>query len=149
PVARQLVQGHLHELGEHHFSEIARRLSTTVATVKQAWHFIRANLNPYPAHAFAPSDLPDQGLASSGEGSVLVRPDVIIRCAEHSFEAEVVERRRFRFGLNAMYCALYRQCRANASERGVLSDPERQHVREYATRARFFMECVRQRWETL
>jgi RNA polymerase sigma-54 factor len=31
----------------------------------------------------------------------------------------------------------------------ILSEPERQHVRQYAARARFFMECVTQRWDTL
>jgi RNA polymerase sigma-54 factor len=30
-----------------------------------------------------------------------------------------------------------------------LSEQERQHVRQYAARARFFMECVTQRWDTL
>jgi RNA polymerase sigma-54 factor len=30
-----------------------------------------------------------------------------------------------------------------------MSEDERQHVRHYSARARFFIECVRQRWETL
>src|SRR5690348_5627504 len=33
PVARHLIEGHLHELGEHHFAEIARAIGVTVAQV--------------------------------------------------------------------------------------------------------------------
>src|SRR5262249_28218950 len=136
-IARRLLEEYLHPLGEHHFAEIARDLGVTGAAVKQAWRFIRANLNPYPAHAFEAADVPGQGLASGSERGVIVRPDVIIRRTDRGFEAEIVEQRRFHFGLNSLYYALYRQCRANAHEQGDLSEPERQHIREYATRARF------------
>ncbi|MGH2486527.1 MAG: RNA polymerase factor sigma-54, partial [Ktedonobacterales bacterium] len=44
---------------------------------------------------------------------------------------------------------LYHQNRSHALSRGGLNEHERQHIREYATRARFFMDCIRQRWETL
>jgi RNA polymerase sigma-54 factor len=149
PVARRLLEDYLYPLGEHHFTEIARELGVTVAAVKQAWRFIRANLYPYPAHAFEATDVSGQGLTSGNERSVIVRPDVIIRRMDRGFEAEIIEQRRFRFGLNSLYYALYRQCRAHRHAQEELSEPEQQHVREYATRARFFIECVRQRWETL
>src|SRR5262249_47719002 len=77
--ARRLLEDYLHPLGEHHFAEIARDLGVTGAAVKQAWRFIRTNLNPYPAHAFEAADVPGQGLTSGNERSVIVRPDVIIR----------------------------------------------------------------------
>lgn len=149
PVARRLIESHLHELGEHHFAEIARKIGVTVAQVKDAWRFIKTNLNPYPAHAFEPSDLPNLGLSLDEDRSAIVRPDVLIRRTAHGFEAEVVERRRFRFNVSSMYGTLYQQCRTGAKARGNLSDQDRQHVREYATRARFFIDCVRQRWDTL
>jgi RNA polymerase sigma-54 factor len=150
PIARKLLEGYLPELGEHHFAEIARELGVTTTAVKQAWRFIRANLNPYPAHAFESADLPDQGVAERDERSVLVRPDVVLRKTDTGYEAEVVEQRRFRFDVNGMYSDLYRRSRSSAPGKRVgLTDPERQHVREYASRARFFIDCVRQRWETL
>ncbi len=62
PVARRLLSEHLHELGEHHFVEIAREIGATSAQVKAAWRFIRANLHPFPAHAFESGDVPDIGL---------------------------------------------------------------------------------------
>jgi RNA polymerase sigma-54 factor len=100
---------------------------------------------------------------------------VIRRTEEGGFEAEVVERRRYRLSLNALYLRLYQQAKAHApspssssassaassrssaassSSSGcpeplALSEPERQHVRQYAARARFFVECVTQRWDTL
>lgn len=149
PVARALLETCLHELGEHHFADIARSLGVTSTQVKQAWQFIRSNLNPYPGHAFESAEVPEIGVSSSGDRSVIVRPDVIIQRTEHGFEAEVIERRRYRFGVNSTYSSLYRDCRPSAIGRIGLSESDRQHVREYAARARFFMECIRQRWETL
>lgn len=149
PVARRLLHDHLHELGEHHFAEIAREIGVTSTQVKAAWRFIRSNLNPYPAHAFESGDVPDVGLSLGGERSVLVRPDVVIRRTENGFEAEVVESRRFRFNVNSIYSALYRNNRAHTDTRVGLNENDRLHVRQYANRARFFIDCVRQRWETL
>jgi len=149
PIAHQLVDRFITELGEHHFAEIAREMSVTATQVKDAWHFIRSNLNPFPGHAFESGDLPDLGLSLNGDRSAAIRPDVIIRSTEHGFEAEVVESRRFRFNLNATYGSLYRECRVNASSPSGLSEGERQHIRQYAARARFFMDCIRQRWATL
>lgn len=149
PMARRLLEEHLQELGEHHFAEIARELGISGSQVKAAWRFIRSNLNPYPAHAFEFDDRPDVGLTVGSERSVMVRPDVVIRRTEQGFEAEVVERRRFRFKLNAVYHSLYQQCKSHSGVRAGLSDEERQHVRHYASRARFFIDCVAQRWDTL
>ncbi len=148
-VARRLLDHCLHSLGEHHFLEIARDLGVTSTQVKQAWRFIRANLNPYPAHAFEAMDVPDLGVSDRSDRSVMVRPDVVIRRTEIGFEAEVVESRRFRFAVNGLYSSLYHQNRSHAVARVGLNEHERQHIREYATRARFFMDCIRQRWETL
>ncbi len=149
PIARRLLDGHLRQLGEHHFADIARELGVSNAQVKAAWRFIRANLNPYPAHAFEFDELPDVGLTIGSDRNVVIRPDVVIRRTDHGFEAEVVEQRRFRFNVNAVYRSLYQQCKAHSGSRAGLSDEERQHVRQYASRARFFMDCVAQRWDTL
>jgi len=149
PIARRLLEEYLRELGEHHFAEIAREIGVSGSQVKAAWRFIRSNLNPYPAHAFESDDVPDLGLAAGPDRNVMVRPDVVIRRAQQGFEAEVVERRRFRFNLNSVYHSLYQQCKTHSAGRAELSEQERQHVRHYASRARFFMDCVAQRWDTL
>jgi RNA polymerase sigma-54 factor len=181
-LARPLVEGYLAELGEHHFAEIAHSLGSSLSQVKAAWRFIQANLHPYPGHGFESDAVPGLGWEEgSGETRMLVRPDVVIRRTEGGdFEAEVVERRRYRLTLNALYLTLYQQgkthpapsssssasasssasssaapsagsCRSSAAGTPPvpLSEQERQHVRQYAARARFFMECVTQRWDTL
>ena len=150
PIARALLDHYLQALGEHHFAEIARETHSTMTQVKQAWRFVRTNLNPYPAHAFATADTPESSVTGSADSSVLVRPDVVIRKTESGFEAEVVEARRFKLQLNPEYAALLRQSRANASAgSSELSESERLHIRQYAGRARFFIDCIRQRWATL
>jgi len=148
PLVRPLVEKHLRDLGEHRFPEIARELGVTSTEVKRAWTFIRTNLNPFPAHAFESGDVPGLRLANGSERSTIVRPDVIIRRTESGFEAEVVERRRYKLGLHPVYAELYRHARAQKP--GVpLGDAERAHIRDHVTRSRFFIECLRQRWETL
>jgi RNA polymerase sigma-54 factor len=138
PLAERLVERFLDALGEHHFVEIGRELHVTSTQVKQAWRFIRSNLNPFPAHAF------EGGGAVSADLATLVKPDVVIRRTASGFEAEVLEQRRYRFGLNPIY-----QSYASKGHARAMSDSEYQHVRQYSARARFFIDCVQQRWETL
>jgi RNA polymerase sigma-54 factor len=88
-------------------------------------------------------------LDTAAERSVIIRPDVIIRRTEHGFEPEVVEQRRFRINTNSLYSSLYQRSRFALGGRAGLSDDERQHVRHFTARARFFIDCVHQRWETL
>jgi RNA polymerase sigma-54 factor len=92
---------------------------------------------------------------------MVIRPDVVIRKTASGFEAEVVEMRRFTFGMNGMYQSLYQQSRAHqvnhdglngrngAQGAAHLDDSGKQHVREYVSRTRFFIACMRQRWDTL
>lgn len=145
---RPLVGGYLRELGEHHFPEIARELGATSTEVKRAWAFIRTNLNPFPGHAFESGDVPGLRLTGVSERSTIVRPDVIIRRTDGGFEAEVVERRRYKLGVHPVYADLYQHTRAQRVGQS-LDESGRQHIRDHVTRARFFMECLRQRWQTL
>lgn len=144
PLAEALVADHLDELGEHHFLEIGRQLNVTSTQVKRAWRFIKANLNPFPAHAFndGVDAVADAGAAR--RDAVVIKPDVVVRRTANGFEAEVIEERRFRFAVHPSYQALSRDGHARS-----MSEDERQHIRHYSSRARFFIECVRQRWDTL
>ena len=148
-IARRLVQDYLPQLGARQFLDIAAALGVSSFEVKAAWHFIQSHLNPYPAHAFVSDNVPESGLGDRYNRSDMVQPDVVIRRMEHGFEAEVIERRRYHLSVNATYHTLRRQCTSRSGAKSILSDRERQHVREYATRARFFMHCVAQRWNTL
>ncbi len=141
PLAEELVANYLTRLGEHRFMEIAREIHVPSSHVRQAWQFIRTNLNPYPAHAY------DASATSFSGGRVhttLVRPDVVIRRVETGFEAEVVENKKYLFRVNPTYRRLI-----NALDLAQSSEEDRQHIRQYTSRAQFFIDCIHQRWETL
>ncbi|HEY7780473.1 MAG TPA: RNA polymerase factor sigma-54 [Ktedonobacterales bacterium] len=144
PLAERLVADYLGELGEHHFLEIGREVGVTSTQVKRAWRFIKANLNPFPAHAFEGAMAPGVDDGCGTDEAVRIKPDVVIRRADAGFEAEVIEERRFHFAVHPTYAALSRQSTARG-----MNESDREHVRQYASRARFFIDCVRQRWETL
>lgn len=148
-LATKLVSEHMRALGEHRFAEIAHAVGVPVSAVKRAWHFIRANLNPFPAHAFEPGDVPGLGVTSDTERSAVIRPDVVIRRTATGFDAEVIEMRRFNVSMNDIYQTLYQQSRSRRLAPRELDETGKQHVRQYVIRARFFMSCMRQRWETL
>ncbi len=141
PLAEVLVDQYLHQLGDHRFMDIAREIHVPSSQVRQTWQFIRTNLNPYPAHAYDPS-------ATSFSGgrvhTTLVRPDVVIRRTETSFEAEVVENKKYLFRVSPTYRRLFMSLDPSQS-----SEEDRQHIRQYTSRAQFFIDCIHQRWETL
>ncbi len=140
PLAEKIVDGFLREVADRRFVDIGRELGTTSTHVRRAWDFIKANLNPYPAHAALEGVVLRGG---SGRGSTaLVRPDVIIRRTDQGFEAEVVESKRFQMRINATYHAI-------AQSNVAMTDGDRQHIRKYVQQAQFFIDCVQQRWATL
>ncbi len=141
PLAERLIDEYLPQLGEHRFMEIAREIHVPSSQVRQAWQFIRTNLNPFPAHAYDPSA---SGVSGSRVHTTLVRPDVVIRRTETGFEAEVVENKKYMFRLNPTYRNLITTLDPHQS-----SEEERQHIRQYTSRAQFFIDCIHQRWETL
>jgi RNA polymerase sigma-54 factor len=150
PHARQIVADHLRELGEHKFGDVAQALRISRDEVQAAWEWIKADLNPYPANAFAQGPAGDLG----GQRSAL-RPDVIIvRNEEGEFEVEVIESRRFSLRVNPVYRQLVGQLQAarsggDGTAAQPMSDQERQHVREYVTRAKFFIDNINQRRQTM
>ena len=51
--------------------------------------------------------------------------------------------------MNSVYRSLYLQARMQRNGYDSLDEADKQHIRQYVTKARFFMACMRQRWETL
>ena len=147
--ARPIVAEHLRELGEHKFGDIAQALRATREDVQHAWEWVKQSLNPYPAHAFAAG--PDG--TSIGGRQVALRPDVIIvRNERGDFEVEVIESRRFSLRVNPVYRQLVGQLQAarSAGARApTMTDDERQHIRQYVTRAKFFIDNINQRRQTI
>ena len=149
PHARDIVADHFRELGEHKFGDIAQSLRITREEVQSAWDYIKDNLNPFPAQAFAAG--PDG--TSIGGRQVTLRPDVIIvKSDQGDFEVEVIESRRFSLRVNPVYRQLVGQiqaARAAKTESPQMDDREKQHIREYVTRAKFFIDNINQRRQTM
>jgi len=147
--ARAIVSDHFRGLGEHKFGDIAQALRITREDVQAAWDYIKDNLNPFPAHAFTAG--PDG--TSIGGRQVALRPDVIILKNEQGeFDVEVIESRRFSLRVNPVYRQLVGQlqaARAAGNEAPQMDDKERQHIREYVTRAKFFIDNINQRRQTM
>ena len=149
PHARAIVADHFRELGEHKFGDIAQSLRIGREDVQAAWDYIKDNLNPFPAHAFAAG--PDG--TSIGGRQVTLRPDVIIvKSDQGQFEVEVIESRRFSLRVNPVYRQLVGQIQAARTakvEAPQMDDKEKQHIREYVTRAKFFIDNINQRRQTM
>jgi len=147
--ARVIVADHFRHLGEHKFGDIAQALRISRDEVQGAWDYIKDNLNPYPANAFAAG--PD-GVSIGGRQATL-RPDVlIVRNDQDAFEVDVIESRRFQLKVNPVYRQLVGELQAARSAGAAaptMSDEERQHIREYVTRAKFFIDNINQRRQTM
>lgn len=132
PLARALIGQHWESLAKGQLERIADSLAVSKEEVREALAFIQANLNPYPAHAYA-----------QARQISYPRPEIRIRRGENGgFLIEFPEEGRYRFHINPSYQRLL----ANSSQ----ADPGAQaHLREQVARAELFMRAYQQRWETL
>jgi RNA polymerase sigma-54 factor len=129
----------LKPLAERRWQEVASALGKSVAEVRDGWKFIKERLNPHPANGF-------QSNASTVQARSF-KPDVIIRKTQSGqFEVEVIESVRFDLRINGSYRSLCTNIDGLAEQ---LSPEDRAHIKEHVAKARFFIDCVRQRWETL
>lgn len=135
-IAEAVIGEHLADLGERRFAQIAAALGVSSQEVVAAWEFVKSNLHPYPAAAFH--------VATAGSGRPILRPDVLIRVVDGEIQVEVVESRRFSLRVDATYARLSAGMRSAGA-----SEADRQHVREYVGRARFFIDNVNRRRATL
>ena len=136
-IAEAVVGEHLAELGERKFREVAHALGVDQRSVIATWEFVKANLNPYPTAAFT--------AAVSGSGQrTLVRPDVLIREIDDELEVEVVESRRFSLRVTPIYSSLSSQLRGSEA-----TEQDKQHVRDYVGRAKFFIDNINRRRATI
>ena len=136
-IAEAVVGDHLQQLGERKFRDIAHALEVDTDTVIETWEFVKSNLNPYPTSAFT--------AAVTGSGSrTIVRPDVLIRDVDGELVVEVVESRRFSLRVTPIYSSLSSQLRSAEA-----TEDEKQHVREYVGRAKFFIDNINRRRATM
>ena len=140
PVAEAIVERNLLKpLAERRWQDVATTLGRSVAEVKDGWKFIKERLNPHPANGFQSNSATVQARS--------FKPDVIIRKTQSgAYEVEVIESVRFDLRINSSYRSLCTNLDGLAER---LSPEDRAHIKEHVAKARFFIDCVRQRWETL
>jgi len=143
PFAREIISTHLTELGEHKFSKIAQDLHVSSDVVSNVWEFIKRDLNPHPAHEFAPST-GHQGGREARSNYVL--PDVIISRRDGEFEVEVVESKRFLLRVSPVYSQLSADLERDGES---YSEDEKRHVQQYVARAKLFIANINQRRQTI
>ncbi len=137
PYAEEVVGDHLADIGERRFREVAAALGATQREVVAVWELVKANLNPYPTAAFT--------AAVSGDSSrTIIRPDVLIRDLDGELTVEVVESRRFSLRVAPIYSSLSSKLRSNET-----TEDEKQHVRQYVGRAKFFIDNINRRRATI
>lgn len=141
---QELIENHFTALGEHKYGYIAQQMGISVDDVHKAREFIKKYLNPFPAEGHT-GELNGVQMRSGGAKAGYVVPDVIITDREGQYEVEVVESKRFYLKVNPMYL----QLSGDGSSSSPHSEQDREHVRQYVARAKFFMSNINQRRETM
>jgi RNA polymerase sigma-54 factor len=137
PYADEVIGQHLADLGERRFREVASSVGCTQREVIAVWEFVKANLNPYPTAAFT--------AAVSGDSSrPIIRPDVLIRDIDGELAVEVVESRRFSLRVAPIYSSLSSKLRSAET-----TEADKEHVRQYVGRAKFFIDNINRRRATI
>jgi RNA polymerase sigma-54 factor len=136
-IADAVVRDHLGRLGERKFREIASDLGVRSDEVVAAWEFIKTSLNPYPASAVTAA-------VSGGGARTILRPDVLIREVDGELAVEVVESRRFSLRVAPIYSSLSSKLRSAET-----TEADKEHVRQYVGRAKFFIDNINRRRATI
>ena len=102
------------------------------------WEFVKGNLNPYPTAAFT----------AAVSGGRLARrssaPTSSSATIDGELAVEVVESRRFSLRVAPIYSSLSSKLRSAET-----TEDEKQHVRQYVGRAKFFIDNINRRRATI
>ncbi|MCS7065628.1 MAG: RNA polymerase factor sigma-54 [Fimbriimonadales bacterium] len=139
-IAYRIVKDAWGDFSRVHFDRVARRLRLDEATVREAHQFIRRELRPYPAEGF-------QEARFASQETPPLEPDIIIRYKKP--EGLTVELRgpspdivRLSPSYAEQYLVMRQQTRHVTHE-------EREHIFQYVSRARLFLQALHQRQQTL
>ncbi|MDQ7842412.1 MAG: RNA polymerase factor sigma-54 [Armatimonadota bacterium] len=136
-LAQRIVETHLADLAARRFEKVAQALGVKVAEVRDAQAFIKATCYPYPGERYRLER--EEGTVRPGE---VARPDFVIRRTEEGFAVELVRQDAYQLRVNAFYEDLRRQMRRASAG---YSAESREHVRDYVSRAKLFIEAVQRR----
>lgn len=142
PLAATLIDQYLDQLGKNQFHEIARKLKISEQEVRQAAHYIRSTLHPFPAHIYENNTR----YTRMGSETTYIRPDIIIRKGDTGFEVELVEEKRYNLGVGTNYTGAERK---GSQATGDANNEVQRYMHSHSDRAKFFIDCVHRRWRTL
>lgn len=131
-------------LARHSYEDIARKLRMPVEKIQEVADFMRHRLTPYPGRQFRPS-----WQSQSPGAEARVRPDVEIRKLDDDpgrYEVVVQESRSLGLRVNGVYRQLWEAMRRDPTG---YTSKDREHVQQYLTRAREFIDNLNQRRKTL
>lgn len=137
PLAYTLIDCYLKQLAHSQFAEIARELKVSEQEVRQASLYIRASLYPYPALAYRAETYG----TSLGSEATYIHPDIIIRNGVVGFEIELIEKKRYQFSINTES--------AEPVNNEIAKAEIQRYMHHSSDRARFFIDCIQRRWQTL
>ena len=145
-----IIDGHLTELGNHRYQQIARQLHASVAEIEAAHDFIQTYLSPHPLQHQrtktwqSPAETP------------FVAPDVIISIDDGELRVELSGSSQTRLRVNPLYAGLAARLRRSrtrecndAEVAAQTSAADRDHIRDSVSRAKQFISKIQQRRETL
>jgi RNA polymerase sigma-54 factor len=137
PLAYPLIDRYLKQLARNQFAEIARELKVSEQEVHQASLYIRRALYPFPALSYRTETY---GTRLSGEAAY-IHPDIIIRKGVVGFEIELIEKKRYLFSINTES--------ADPINNEIAKAEIQSYMHRSSDRARFFIDCIQRRWQTL
>jgi RNA polymerase sigma-54 factor len=136
PLVQTIVQDHWQLLATRKLDRIARAMKVPTEEIEEAALFIRMHLNPFPAHGHAGPEAIVEARAS------YTWPDVVILAVDDTFVVEVIEAQRLELRVASVYQEASKQT-------GQMDGQEREHVRQYVTRAKLFIQNIAQRRQTI
>jgi RNA polymerase sigma-54 factor len=137
PLAERIIGEHFEDLGKGRYEKISEALQVPVSKIIETLQYIRRNLNPYPARAYT---------GRAPEPVMLTRPSIVIKYDGKDLNYEVLELSDFQLRINKEYLDIYENHQAGAPDTG---RAEIAHIREYFRRAKFFIDSIGQRKQTL
>jgi RNA polymerase sigma-54 factor len=128
PLARELIAHHLEDLYMNRIPKIAKETGRPIEKIKEAVEFL-SHLNPKPGTAF------------SSEISPYVIPDVVVEYIDGRYEVRLEDDRLPRVYINSAYSRLLRDDRT--------SEPAKEYIRKKIQAARWLIDSIEQRRNTL
>ncbi len=127
-LARDLIEHYLEDLYMNRLPKVTKAVGRSMDEIKEAVAFI-SHLNPRP------------GLAFSSEISPYVIPDVIVELVDGQYEVRLEDDRLPRVYINTAYSRLLRDERT--------SEPAKDYIRKKIQSARWLIDSIEQRRNTL